>query len=189
METEDGIYTTTGERKYLTVSERERFVEEASKEDLATFAFCLLLCLTGCRVSEALALKVTHIDRELRCVRYLTLKRRSKVVWRSVPIPNQLVETLVRLPVAEDGKVFQFSRSTAWRRVVMIMERAGIAGAQACPRGLRHYFGVFADSQGIPQPVLQRWMGHAKLESTAIYRQAVGEEEQSLAERLCWLMP
>jgi Phage integrase family. len=69
------------------------------------------------------------------------------------------------------------------------MERAGIEGAQACPRGLRHYFGVFADSQGIPQPVLQRWMGHAKLESTAIYRQAVGEEEQSLAERLCWLMP
>ena len=187
MDTENGIYTTTGDRKYLTASERERFVEEAAKEDLATFTFCLLLCLTGCRVSEGLALKGSHIDTELRCVRLLTLKRRQKVIWRSVPIPRQLVETLCRLPATEEGKVFPFSRSTAWRRISVIMERAGIEGAQACPRGLRHYFGVFADSQGIPQPILQRWMGHAKLESTAIYRQAVGEEEQVLAERLCWI--
>ena len=69
------------------------------------------------------------------------------------------------------------------------MARAGIDGAQSCPKAFRHYFGVQADAKAIPQPILMRWMGHAKIESSEIYRQAVGKEETLLAERLCWLTP
>ena len=181
------IYTPQGERKYVTVSERERFLAEAAKEDLQTYAFCLLLCLTGCRVSEALALRPIHVDREEQVVRFRTLKRRKQLVWRTIPVPEKLVEMLALLASEPDAPLFGFCRSTAWRRVSRLMERADIAGAQATPKGLRHYFGVQADANGIPQPMLQRWMGHAKLESTAIYRQAVGPEEKALANRLCWL--
>ena len=181
------IHTATGERKYITVSERERFVAEAAKEDLPTYAFCLLLCLTGCRVSEALALHTVHVDPEEQVVRFRTLKRRKQVVWRSIPVPESLLRLLEMMAIEPGAPLFPFCRSTAWRRVSRIMRRAGICGAQATPKGLRHYFGVQADANGIPQPMLQRWMGHAKLESTAVYRQAVGAEERALAARLCWI--
>lgn len=185
---EGALYTEAGNRKYLTLVERERFVAAAAKQDLATFGFCLVLCLTGCRVSEALALKPCHIDLEEGVLRFRTLKRRGgAIVFRAVPVPNELLLLLSGLSCDPQEAVFPFHRSTAWRRLRAIMGEARIAGPQATGRGLRHTFGVQADAALIPQPVLQRWMGHTKLESTAIYRQAVGAEEKALAERLCWL--
>lgn len=172
----------------MTVSERERFISEAAKGDLVTLTLCLLLCLTGCRISEALALSPTHVDGDEHTVRFRTLKRRhGRVEWRSIPIPTELIRLLESLSLQDGSPIFAFSRTTAWRRVKSVMKAAQIEGVQASPKGARHYFGVYADQQGIPQPVLQRWMGHSKLENTAIYRQAVGEEETALAERLCWL--
>lgn len=181
------IYSTTGERKYLTVSERERFIAEAAKADLSTLALCLLLCLTGCRISEALALRPPHIDCEEQTVRFRTLKRRNqRIEWRNIPVPMELIKLLETLSKESEAPLFAFSRTTAWRRIKTVMKVAKIEGIQASPKGTRHYFGVFSDAQGIPQPILQRWMGHSKLENTAIYRQAVGTEESNFAKRLCW---
>ena len=54
----------------------------------------------------------------------------------------------------------------------------------ACPKGLRHGFGVQAVSRGIALNMVQKWLGHAQLTTTAIYANAVGEEEQSIAARM-----
>ena len=54
------------------------------------------------------------------------------------------------------------------------------------PKGLRHGFGVQAVSRGIALNIVQKWLGHAQLTTTAIYANAVGEEEQSIAARM-WL--
>jgi integrase/recombinase XerD len=51
-------------------------------------------------------------------------------------------------------------------------------------QGLRHGFGVAAVSAGIPLNLVQKWLGHAQLTTTAIYADAVGEEEQSIAARM-----
>jgi len=40
--------------------------------------------------------------------------------------------------------------------------------------------------QGILLNLVQRWMGHAQLTTTAIYTEAVGEEERSIAARMWW---
>ncbi|MEM6488309.1 MAG: site-specific integrase [Pseudomonadota bacterium] len=185
------LFTGAGERKYLTVSERDRFFAEAAKEELRFFAYCLLLSLTGCRVSEGLALIPAHVDVEECAVRFRTLKRRrgQPPKWRSVPVPTELVRLLQSLFHHRNTPLFPYHRSTIWRRVQAVMFRAGIKGAQATPKAFRHYFGVQADAHAIPQPILKRWMGHSKLESTEIYRQAVGAEEAALAARLCWLEP
>jgi len=61
---------------------------------------------------------------------------------------------------------------------------AGIAGPQASPKGLRHGFGVAAVQAGIPLNMVQKWLGHAQLSTTAIYADAVGAEEQEIAERM-----
>ena len=33
-------------------------------------------------------------------------------------------------------------------------------------------------------PLVQRWLGHAQLSTTAIYAEAVGQEEQEIAARM-----
>ena len=52
------------------------------------------------------------------------------------------------------------------------------------PKGLRHGFGVAAVSAGSPLNLVQKWLGHAQLTTTAIYADAVGEEEQSIAAQM-----
>jgi site-specific recombinase XerD len=49
---------------------------------------------------------------------------------------------------------------------------------------LRHGFGINATVNGIPLHMLQKWMGHAQLSTTAIYADAVGKEEQDIAARM-----
>ena len=65
------------------------------------------------------------------------------------------------------------------------MGAAGIkAGPHATAKGLRHGYGVHAISSGVPLNLLTRWMGHASLEVTAIYADALGAEEQAIAARM-----
>jgi len=61
---------------------------------------------------------------------------------------------------------------------------AGLDGPQASPKGLRHAFGVAAVSAGIPLNLVQKWLGHAQLTTTAIYADAVGAEEKDIARRM-----
>lgn len=64
------------------------------------------------------------------------------------------------------------------------MEKAGISGSQASPKGLRHAFAVAALQSGVPINFVRKWLGHARLTTTEIYADAVGEEEQKIADRL-----
>ena len=66
----------------------------------------------------------------------------------------------------------------------MIMKEAGISGPQATPKGLRHGYGVHAIQSGIPLNLLQRWMGHTDISTTAIYANALGPEEREIATRM-----
>jgi site-specific recombinase XerD len=49
---------------------------------------------------------------------------------------------------------------------------------------LRHGFAVACLTQKIPLPAVQKWLGHARLETTAIYLEVSGDEERELAKRL-----
>ena len=76
------------------------------------------------------------------------------------------------------------SRMIGWCAVHAVMEAAGLDGPHASPNGLRHGFGVAAVSAGIPLNLVQRWLGHAQLTTTAIYADAVGAEEKEIARRM-----
>ena len=73
---------------------------------------------------------------------------------------------------------------TGWRAVHAVMKAAVLDGPQASPKGLRHGFGVAAVSAGIPLNLVQKWLGHAQLTTTAIYADAVGAEEKDIAQRM-----
>ena len=64
------------------------------------------------------------------------------------------------------------------------MRTAGIEGPQACPRGLRHSYGVAAVTAGVPLPTVAAVLGHASLTTTAIYTTAIGAEARELVSRV-----
>lgn len=70
------------------------------------------------------------------------------------------------------------------KEVLEVMKAADVKGPQATPKGLRHGFGVAAIQAGIPLNLLQRWLGHAQLTTTAIHANAVGPEERNIAARM-----
>jgi site-specific recombinase XerD len=63
------------------------------------------------------------------------------------------------------------------------MTAAAIFGPKASPKGLRHGFAVGALHSGVPINFVRKWLGHARLSTTEIYAEAVGEEEQAIAAR------
>ncbi len=73
---------------------------------------------------------------------------------------------------------------TGWRAVQGVMVAARLEGPHASPKGLRHGFGVAAVTAGIPLNLVQKWLGHAQLTTTAIYADAVGAEEKDIAQRM-----
>jgi integrase/recombinase XerD len=179
------LFDAHGGRKYLSASELPRFLAAARRADLATCAFCCLLVFTGCRLSEALAITPAQLDEETGRVVFRTLKRRRQT-FRAVPVPPELMRALRRIAHGRkaDASLWDWCRQTAWRRVKRVMDAAGIAGAHAMPKGLRHGFGVANAEGNVPMATTQKWLGHAKLETTAIYQQAVGREEHAFARRL-----
>ena len=74
---------------------------------------------------------------------------------------------------------------TAYRRVKDVLDAAAIAdGPHNCPKGLRHGYGVHAISSGVPLNTLSELMGHASLEVTAIYANAMGEQKRAIVARM-----
>jgi len=179
------LFSENGKRKYVCAAELPRLLKAARRADPDTDTFCRLLAYTGCRISEALAVTVAQLDPETGRVVFRTLKRR-RLVFRAVPVPPELMEELVRLGESRptDRPLWPWCRQTAWRKVKAVMADAGIEGPQAMPKGLRHGFGCANAESNIPMATTQKWLGHASLETTAIYQQAVGTEERAYATRL-----
>src|ERR1044071_1920004 len=187
------LYDAEGRRLYLTEDERRAFVAAASKTSREVRTFCGVLHATGCRISEARALTADRIDLSGRVIVFESLKKRRRGIFRAVPVPPDLLDALdlvhgireAQRRGATKALLWSWSRMTAFRRVQEVMMAPGIpAGPHACPKGLRHGFGVQAVSKGIALNMVQKWLGHAQLTTTAIYAHAVGEEEQSKAARM-----
>jgi integrase/recombinase XerD len=187
------LYAGNGARKYLNQSERRRVLAAVKSLQPDHALFALVLAWTGARISEVLALTPQSFQVEMGIVTIVTLKRRRFFV-REVPIPPRLMVSLdrafqlQRLQANQEStrkRLWLFSRMTAWRIVKRAMANAGVAGLHACPKGLRHAFGVGSLSSGVPINLVQRWMGHARLSTTAIYLNLCGPEEFVFA-RLFW---
>lgn len=179
--TSRSIYTPTGQRKYLSAPERQAFIKVCEARSRDERRFCLALLWTGGRLSEVLSLTAQNLSPDEGVVIFRTLKQRNNHTFRHVPLHAQLLSDLSGMT----GSLFPWGRTQAWQIVKDMMKKAQIEGPQACPRGLRHSFAIHAISSGVPLHMVQRWMGHRRLETTAIYTQALGAEERQIAQ-LMW---
>ena len=187
------LFGQSGSRKYLNAAERQRFIEAAHRAPPKIRLLCLTLAWSGARISEVLALTPASIDIESGVASIQTLKRRKRGVVRQVPLPSDVLDELGRVfelriaqrdPALANERIWKWSRTTAWRRVKEVMAAAGIAGTPAMPKGLRHGFGVNAFQSNVPPHLVQRWLGHASLRTTAIYGDVIGPDERAFAARM-----
>jgi len=183
------IHDGVGQRKYLTRSETDQFLAAARKEPATVYGFCWLIAVTGCRISEALAMTASNFDFEAEQVVIESLKKREKRIFRAIPLPASFLDWLrkgLSNGIFGEGRLWPWSRMTGYRRIVEVMEKARIRGNCATPKGLRHAFGIRAIQSGVPLNLVQRWLGHADMKTTAIYTSATGPEERAIAART-WL--
>ena len=175
------LYNAANRRLYINASERERFLKATNTQPLQIKTLALILLYTGCRLSEARELTKTSLQAEDQRIAIRSLKKRNQHHIREIPIPTHLVDLIRSLPIDD---LWNVDRTSAYRWIKQIMKEADITGPQASPKGLRHGFGIHAISRGIQLNMLQKWMGHASIKATAIYTNAVGEEEMELARKM-----
>ena len=188
------LYDSRGQRKYLTPAEQKEFLQAAEDAPEHVRTFCATLVYTGCRISEALALTADRVDFGDGVLVLESLKKRRRGVFRAVPVPTVLLNNLDMVHDLRSARrkadrgfgvhLWDWSRTTAWRRVCEIMQAAGIEGLHATPKGLRHAFGIKATTSKVPLNLTQKWLGHTQLSTTSIYADAVGAEEKQIAERM-----
>lgn len=160
---------------------------------LRAHAFVRCLWELGPRVSELLALKVEDVDWTAGVVRLQTLKqterdpqtgqrrKRTRTPWRVVPAKPGLMDELARYLTAT-GLKDPIARLWTWKRrfghdlCSRALQAIGVEKTRAHPRALRHGFGVNCALQGVPQVVIQEWMGHASVETTNIYTRIIARD-------------
>jgi integrase/recombinase XerD len=160
------LYDALGRRLYLTPGERDAFLATAMRNDRHVRTFCSVLYYTGCRISEALHLTPRRVDFADQVIVLESLKKRRKGMYRAVPVPPALLDTLDMVHGLReiqrrgrrrelDQPLWAWSRTTAWRRVVAVMQQADISEGPrsqgAAPR-LRH---SCCEQGGPPQYALE----------------------------------
>jgi integrase/recombinase XerD len=135
------LFDAEGRRLYLAEDERRAFMAAAAKAPREVRTFCGVLHATGCRISEALALTPQQIDLSGRVVVFESLKKRKRGVFRAVPVPPDLLDTLDMVHGIREAQRrgatkelrWPWSRMTAWRRVQGIVTVTG-AGSRVGDR-------------------------------------------------------
>ena len=194
------LYDNTGNRLYLNAEERAAFLAVARKRPARDRTLCETLHFTGCRPSELIEITPARVDLAGHTITLRTLKKRKdkngqpKTVYRSVPVPESYLDTLntahgireaQKSAKLRDVPIWDLSRVQVWRIAKAVMIDAGIPDAPHCnARGLRHAYGINATTNGVQLHMLQKWMGHADMQVTAIYATAIGQEEQDIAARM-----
>ncbi len=194
---EYSLFDTLGRRKYLVSIERTRFLQACLNVKGPAGSFCAVLALTGARLSEVLALTPERIDEPNSSINFSTLKQNRKQKkpvrpTRAVPVPRELILFLDGVHQFRDAqtdelrakeRLWTWSRTTGWRRVKALMRMASAPSFVAMPKALRHAFGVEATMENVALTMVQRWLGHKDIKTTAIYTTVVGPEERALARR------
>jgi integrase/recombinase XerD len=126
----------------------------------------LTLAFTGLRRSELLNLRASDLSNNRIFVRS---GKGDKD--RVVPTPPNVAESLRTyikdLQINPTDRIFPLSQTRLYRIVKEASTRAGINDIS--PHSLRHYYATRLVEQGAPLRSVQELMGHASLDTTAIY--------------------
>ncbi len=194
------LFDSDGHRLYLNGDERSVFLAAARNQNARDRTICETLHFTGCRESELIEITPARIDLAGGTLTLRTLKKRKRAgetatsIYRQVPVPPDYLDTMntahgireaQKVKKTANVPIFDLSRQRVWQIVKRVMVEAGITdGPHRTVKGLRHSYGVNAIVNEVPLNMLQKWMGHADISTTAIYANAIGREERDIAGKM-----
>jgi hypothetical protein len=187
------LHDTQGRRLYLTADERRAFIAAAAMAARPVRTLCMVLHDTGCRISEALALTSESFDLSGRAVMFESLKKRRRSIYRAVPVPPTLLDTLdmvhgIREAQKRGGGQFNrplwpWARNTAWRHVKAVWRMPEFPTVLTTrPRDCATATVFMPSARAYRLTCFPS--GWGPLEVTAIYANALGAEEQGIAARM-----
>ena len=151
-----------------------------------------MLCAYGCglRISEVLALRLSHIDGERMQVRVVAGKGRKD---RNVPLSTRLIQRLREYWLAEKPRDLLFP--SRFRAGVAMdscsLQRAFRQAAAAAGitkrvtfHTLRHCYATHLLECGVDMRVIQELLGHSSCQTTAIYAHLTDKSRDRLGHAL-----
>lgn len=202
------LFSPRGERLYLNEAERSLFMAAVRKDtNRNAIIFCTLLHYTGARPTELRELTVDRVHPDNNEIVLRSIKKRKKdrkgniklAHYRTIPIPALVMDSItIALDIRAKQKSNQLSllfpspknpkmpvdAKTVYVWVKTNMNNAGLKGANATSKGLRHGFAIQAVSAGVPLTKIQKWLGHTSLSTTEIYLDASGAEEHAMIDSM-----
>lgn len=160
----------------LNAVERAKLLEQVQQPTLKLlFEFYIY---TGCRRSEALALTWDDIDLIGKKINIPGTK--TEASERVLPMSKPLFNIIEKLSHgATNNKVFNYSPDYVSKQF-----------KKYCPKhklhDLRHTFATICLESGVSIRVVQKWLGHTSIDTTArIYTHVIDEFQRKEAEKIC----
>lgn len=182
--------------KYFSREEIRSILERCNSErDHLLINF---LWRTGARVSEALACRVTDIDKFNKTVKLVSLKRKKKYA-RFIPLHDDILRELgfylldtnktgekkYRGKISDHkGKIFPFKRAQGYNIVKKAVLSAGFDRERAHPHIFRHSFAINLIRQYVPITTIQELLGHASIFTTLIYTKVMAKDYREFIDRV-----
>ncbi len=189
--------------KHLQEDEVEHLLstaaEDSSAEGVRLHALLEILYASGLRVSELVALKLSHLQREpdgsLKPFMLVTGKGNKE---RLVPLNDSALAAIQRYMALRDGfvkkgvhspwlfpsgsKSQHLTRQRLGQLLKQLAITAGIAPERVSPHVLRHSFASHLLKNGADLRVLQELLGHSDISTTQIYTHIANTHLQQLVE-------
>ena len=176
--------------EYITPEEANAMINAAINENnIREEMLFKVLWMTGCRISEAVDIKVNDIIREGVVLRGKRKPRSREDIENSVPIgekrkrivyiPAELRNNLYsynhEMKKVREDRLFPFTTVRGFQLVKKYAEKAGIQ-RKIYPHMFRHGYAVnFLNNSGTI-PALKEILGHSLIEDTMIYLRITSED-------------
>lgn len=163
------------------------------KYPLRLHTLILFMLDTGCRISEALTLRVTDVDFENLLVKLDGKGRKQRVVPFSLELRKVLFRHCKEFDRKPDSLLFanrtetMLSRRNVLRDVKTLCRKLGFTPPVRTLHAFRHSFAVNYLRRGGSVFHLQKVLGHSTLEMTRRYANLVTSDLQAVHERVTLL--
>ena len=153
----------------------------------------LLLLDTGCRISEALGLRVSDVDLDNMLITFDGKGRKQRIVPFSFALRKVLHRFIADFSLKLESLLFATKqatpvrRMTALRGVKIFCEQLGFKPPGRTLHAFRHTFAVNYLRRGGSVFHLQKILGHSSLEMTRRYANLVTTDLQAVHERVSLL--
>lgn len=172
----DSIKHRQRKGRALNAVERAKLLEKVQQPTLRLlFEFYIY---SGCRRSEALSLTWDDID--FAGKKIIIPGTKTEASDRVLPMSKPLLEIMKKLSYsATTNKVFNYSPDYVSKQF-----------KKYCPKhklhDLRHTFATICLESGVSIRVVQKWLGHTSIDTTArIYTHVIDEFQRREADKIC----